>query len=313
MIDRLPPHSLEAEQSVLGAILIDRETIIEIAEFLQPQDFYRQAHGSIYKAMLELFERREPVDVVTVAESLERAEDLEQIGGRSLPLAALEPDADRGPRRPVRADRRAQGGPPEPHRRGGQDRGHRLRGPGRDPGGDRPGRVGAVPGLEPADHGRLRPAQGAPPLRLRPARLPPRPPGRAERDLVGLPRHGSAHDGLPEERPDRRRRPPERRQDELRAEHRGARRGPREEDGRRVQPRDEQGAARAAPAVERREHRLEAAPLGLPRGARLRPDRAGDERPLGGARCTSTTRRTSRRWSSGRRPAASRPSPAWTS
>ncbi len=83
MIDRLPPHSLEAEQSVLGAILIDRETIIEIAEFLQPQDFYRQAHGSIYRSMLDLFERREPVDLVTVSESLERTEDLEQVGGRS--------------------------------------------------------------------------------------------------------------------------------------------------------------------------------------------------------------------------------------
>jgi replicative DNA helicase len=83
VIDRLPPHSLEAEQSVLGAILIDRETIIEIAEFLRPEDFYRQAHGNIFKAMLELFERREPVDLVTVAESLERSEDLEQVGGRS--------------------------------------------------------------------------------------------------------------------------------------------------------------------------------------------------------------------------------------
>jgi replicative DNA helicase len=83
MIDRLPPHSLEAEQSVLGAVLIDRETIIEIAEFLRPEDFYRQAHGSVYRAMLELFERREPVDLVTVAESLERSEDLEQVGGRS--------------------------------------------------------------------------------------------------------------------------------------------------------------------------------------------------------------------------------------
>src|SRR5436190_17941572 len=83
MIDRLPPHSLEAEQSVLGAILIDRETIIEIAEFLRPEDFYRQAHASVYRAMLELFERREPVDLITVAESLERSDSLEQVGGRS--------------------------------------------------------------------------------------------------------------------------------------------------------------------------------------------------------------------------------------
>jgi replicative DNA helicase len=83
VIDRLPPQSLEAEQSVLGAILIDRETIIEIAEFLRPEDFYRQAHANVYKAMLELFERREPVDLVTVAEVLERNEDLDGIGGRA--------------------------------------------------------------------------------------------------------------------------------------------------------------------------------------------------------------------------------------
>jgi replicative DNA helicase len=83
MIDRLPPQSLEAEQSVLGAILIDREAIIEVAEFLRPEDFYRQAHGSIYRAMVDLFERREPVDIVTVAETLERSNDLEPSGGRS--------------------------------------------------------------------------------------------------------------------------------------------------------------------------------------------------------------------------------------
>ena len=83
MIDRLPPQSLEAEQSVLGAVLIDRETIIEIAEFLRPEDFYRQAHANVYRAMLELFERREPVDLVTVSETLERKDELDAIGGRA--------------------------------------------------------------------------------------------------------------------------------------------------------------------------------------------------------------------------------------
>ncbi len=83
MIDRLPPQSLEAEQSVLGSVLIDRDAIVEVAEFLRPDDFYRQAHGLIYAAMLELFERREPIDIVTVAEVLERSDQLEQIGGRS--------------------------------------------------------------------------------------------------------------------------------------------------------------------------------------------------------------------------------------
>src|SRR5258705_13871338 len=83
VIDRLPPQSLEAEQSVLGAILIDRDAVIEVAEFLRPADFYRQANARIYTAVLELFERREPIDIVTVAETLERREELEAIGGRA--------------------------------------------------------------------------------------------------------------------------------------------------------------------------------------------------------------------------------------
>jgi replicative DNA helicase len=88
LIDRLPPQSLEAEQSVLGSILIDRDAIVEIAEFLRADDFYRQANGAIYTTMLDLFERREPVDIVTVAESLERKEQLDAVGGRSY-LASL--------------------------------------------------------------------------------------------------------------------------------------------------------------------------------------------------------------------------------
>ncbi len=83
MIDRLPPQSIEAEQSVLGAILIDRDAVIEVAEFLRPADFYRQANGRIYAAVLDLFERREPIDIVTVAEALERRDELESIGGRA--------------------------------------------------------------------------------------------------------------------------------------------------------------------------------------------------------------------------------------
>ena len=83
MIERLPPQSLEAEQSVLGAVLIEAESIIEIAEFLKPEDFYRQAHATVYRAMLALFERKEPVDLVTVSEALERDSDLEAVGGRA--------------------------------------------------------------------------------------------------------------------------------------------------------------------------------------------------------------------------------------
>ena len=89
MIDRLPPQSLEAEQSVLGAILIDRDAVVEVAEFLRPADFYRQANGKIFEAVLELFERREPIDIVTVSEALERSGELEGVGGRAVSEARL--------------------------------------------------------------------------------------------------------------------------------------------------------------------------------------------------------------------------------
>ena len=144
VIDRLPPQSLEAEQSVLGAILIDRDAIIEVAEFLRAEDFYRQANGRIYAAILDLFERREPIDIVTVAETLERREELEADRRACLSLEPLQRDAHRRPRRPVRADRRAQGGAAKPDRCRRPDRRHRLRGPGRDRRGHRPRRGRAL-------------------------------------------------------------------------------------------------------------------------------------------------------------------------
>ena len=92
-IDRLPPQSIEAEQSVLGALLIDRDAVIEVAELLRPEDFYRSDHGAIYDAVLQLYERREPVDLVTVSEVLERQGELERVGGVGLPDQPHQPDA----------------------------------------------------------------------------------------------------------------------------------------------------------------------------------------------------------------------------
>ena len=87
-IDRLPPQSIEAEQSVLGALLIDKDAVVEVADVLRPDDFYRNHHGTIYRAVIELYEKREPVDIVTVAEVLERTGELEAVGGSSY-LASL--------------------------------------------------------------------------------------------------------------------------------------------------------------------------------------------------------------------------------
>ena len=205
MIDRLPPQSLEAEQSVLGAILIDRDAVIEVAEFLRPEDFYRQANGADLRRRSSTCSSG--ASRSTSSPSPRRssgADELEAIGGRAYLSSLSNETPDRRPRRAVRPDRRAQGGPAQPHRRRRPDRRHRLRGPGRDPGGDRPRRGGAVRGQPEARRRRVQPAQVAAPRRLRPARLPPRPPRRDQRrpDRLHRPRH--ADDRAPEERPDRR-------------------------------------------------------------------------------------------------------------
>jgi replicative DNA helicase len=81
MPDRVPPQNLEAEQSVLGAVLLDREAAEHCAEVLRPEDFYREAHRRIFDAVLSLVARHEAVDVITVAEELQRAGHLEAVGG----------------------------------------------------------------------------------------------------------------------------------------------------------------------------------------------------------------------------------------
>jgi replicative DNA helicase len=78
-----PPHSLDAEFSVLGSLLIDRDAIIRVAAFLKYDDFYRAANGHIFQAIIDLYNRREPPDFVTVVDELERRDLLENVGGIS--------------------------------------------------------------------------------------------------------------------------------------------------------------------------------------------------------------------------------------
>ncbi|MFH0943175.1 MAG: replicative DNA helicase [Candidatus Beckwithbacteria bacterium] len=78
---RIPPHSDEAEQSVLGALLIDKDAVVEVAEFLRREHFYQERNGLIFEAIRDLYEEREPVDVVTVAEKLRSKKTLKKIGG----------------------------------------------------------------------------------------------------------------------------------------------------------------------------------------------------------------------------------------
>ena len=86
--DRIPPQNLEAEQAVLGSLLIDKDAIIKIADIIGPGDFYRDVNATIYEAMQDLYEQHEPIDVVSLSNRLEDKKKLEMVGGMSA-LTAL--------------------------------------------------------------------------------------------------------------------------------------------------------------------------------------------------------------------------------
>lgn len=78
---RIPPHSIDAEESVLGALLLDKDAIIAVAEFLGADDFYDDRHREIFLSAVELYEERTPIDVLTVAEKLKKRKVLKKVGG----------------------------------------------------------------------------------------------------------------------------------------------------------------------------------------------------------------------------------------
>lgn len=88
MTDRLPPQSIEAEISVLGSMILDKEAIGKAIETLEEDAFYKASHNKIYAAILDLFERDEPVDLITLTEELKRKGELSKVGG-SIYLTTL--------------------------------------------------------------------------------------------------------------------------------------------------------------------------------------------------------------------------------
>lgn len=81
ILGRIPPQNIEAEQSVLGSMLLDKEAIPAVAEILKNDDFYREDHGEIYEAIMDLFNKAEPVDLITVTEQLKSRGTLDKVGG----------------------------------------------------------------------------------------------------------------------------------------------------------------------------------------------------------------------------------------
>ncbi len=81
MIQRIPPNSIEAEQSVLGAMLLDKEAISTVTEQISGEDFYREAHKEIFEAIVEIYDKGEPVDLITLPERLKTRNTLDAVGG----------------------------------------------------------------------------------------------------------------------------------------------------------------------------------------------------------------------------------------
>lgn len=81
--DKVPPQSVEAEQCLLGCLMLDKDAITKVVDFLQTHDFYKTGHQQIYQAMAELFEKKEPIDLLSLSTRLKEKEQLAQIGGNA--------------------------------------------------------------------------------------------------------------------------------------------------------------------------------------------------------------------------------------
>jgi len=79
--DRIPPQDIEAEKCLLGCLMLDKEAIVKIVDLIKPEDFYKEAHQKIYQAAVELFEKSQPVDFLSLSARLKEKKELEEIGG----------------------------------------------------------------------------------------------------------------------------------------------------------------------------------------------------------------------------------------
>ncbi|MBI1971299.1 MAG: replicative DNA helicase [Candidatus Wildermuthbacteria bacterium] len=81
--EKLPPQSVEAEMSLLGCLMLDKDAIVKVVDFLEPRDFYKPVHQTIYETMMELFERGDPIDMLSLPSRLKEKEKLDSVGGNT--------------------------------------------------------------------------------------------------------------------------------------------------------------------------------------------------------------------------------------
>jgi len=87
--DRIPPSNVEAEEALLGSLIIDPDAIFDVAAFLQPSEFFKETNRWIYEAVLALYERHEPVDLITLTDELRKRKQLEEVGGEALVIGLI--------------------------------------------------------------------------------------------------------------------------------------------------------------------------------------------------------------------------------
>lgn len=81
--EKIPPQNIEAEKCLLGCLMLDKDAIVKVADFLRPEDFYKETHQKIFQAMLDLFQKSEPIDFLSVSNRLKEKGELEEVGGNS--------------------------------------------------------------------------------------------------------------------------------------------------------------------------------------------------------------------------------------
>ena len=79
--NKLPPQNTEAEQCLLGCLMLDKDAIVKVVDYIKSEDFYKGIHQDVYQAMAELYERSDPIDILSVSARLKERNKLEDIGG----------------------------------------------------------------------------------------------------------------------------------------------------------------------------------------------------------------------------------------
>ncbi len=112
---KIPPQNLEAEQAVLGSVLIDKNAIFRVSDLLVPDDFYLPQHERIYEAILSLYEKHQPIDVLSLTNYLKERETLKEVGGSAYLAELTNQVSSASHVASLCDDRKGKKGPARPH------------------------------------------------------------------------------------------------------------------------------------------------------------------------------------------------------